>query len=52
MTAFGRGSVRTFLLTGLSAVAMTCAASLAFADPPAAGPSVPIAAEFRFSAFA
>src|ERR1700722_663150 len=32
MSAFGRGRVRTLLLTGLSAAAMACAASLGFAD--------------------
>jgi murein L,D-transpeptidase YcbB/YkuD len=37
MSAFGRGTVRTLLLTGLSAVAIACAASLGFADPPVAG---------------
>ena len=33
MSAFGRGTVRTVLLSGLSAVAIACAASFAFADP-------------------
>jgi L,D-transpeptidase YcbB len=33
MNAFGRARVRTVLLSGLSAVAIACAASLAFADP-------------------
>jgi L,D-transpeptidase YcbB len=33
MNAFGRGTVRTILLSGLSAVAVVCAASLTFADP-------------------
>ena len=37
MSAFGRGTVRTVLLSGLSAVAIACAASFAFADPPLAG---------------
>jgi len=37
MSAFGRGTVRTVLLSGLSAVAIACAASFAFADPPVAG---------------
>jgi L,D-transpeptidase YcbB len=32
MSAFGRGRVRTLLLTGLSAIAIACAASLGFAD--------------------
>src|SRR6202020_1074319 len=32
MNAFGRGRVRTVLLSGLSAVAIACAASFAFAD--------------------
>ncbi len=32
MSAFGRGTVRTVLLSGLSAVAIACAASFAFAD--------------------
>ena len=32
MNAFGRGTVRTVLLSGLSAVAIACAASFAFAD--------------------
>ena len=33
MSAFGRGRVRTVLLSGLSAVAIACAASFAFAAP-------------------
>jgi len=33
MSAFGRGTVRKVLLSGLSAVAIACAASVAFADP-------------------
>ncbi len=33
MNAFGRGTVRTVLLSGLSAIAIACAASFAFADP-------------------
>ncbi len=33
MSAFGRGTVRTVLLSGLSAVATACAASFAFAYP-------------------
>jgi L,D-transpeptidase YcbB len=37
MSAFGRGTVRTVLLSGLSAVAIAPAASFAFADPPVAG---------------
>jgi hypothetical protein len=37
MSAFGRGTVRKVLLSGLSAVAIACAASFAFADPPVAG---------------
>jgi hypothetical protein len=40
MRAFERRRVRTFLLSGLSALAMACAASLTFADPrPRLGPS-------------
>ena len=33
MNAFGRGTVRTVLLSGLSAIAIACATSFAFADP-------------------
>src|ERR1700733_2760157 len=32
MSAFGRGTVRTVLLSGLSAVGIACAASFSFAD--------------------
>ena len=42
MNAFGRARARTVLLSGLSAVAIACAASFAFADPflsPEAPPS-------------
>jgi murein L,D-transpeptidase YcbB/YkuD len=42
MSAFGRGSARAVLLSGLSAVAIACAASFALADPflaPEAPPS-------------
>jgi murein L,D-transpeptidase YcbB/YkuD len=42
MSAFGRARARTVLLSGLSAVAITCAASFALADPilsPEAPPS-------------
>jgi L,D-transpeptidase YcbB len=44
MNTFGRGSVRTVLLSGLSAVTIACAVSFAFADPlpylsPEASPS-------------
>jgi hypothetical protein len=43
MSAFGRARVRTALLSGLSAVAMACAASLAFADPwPILSPEAPL----------
>ena len=42
MSAFGRGTVRTVLLSGLSAVAIACAASFAFADPlPYLSPEAP-----------
>jgi len=41
MSAFGRGRWRTLLLSGLSAVAITCAASFAFAGTELA-PGVPI----------
>jgi L,D-transpeptidase YcbB len=42
MSAFGRGMVRTVLLSGLSAVAIACAASFAFADPsPFLAPETP-----------
>ena len=42
MNAFGRGRVRTVLLSGLSAVAIACAASFAFADPlPYLSPEAP-----------
>ncbi|HEY1887182.1 MAG TPA: hypothetical protein VGG86_14220, partial [Roseiarcus sp.] len=43
MSAFGRARVRTPLLTGLSAAAVACAASLAFADPsPILSPEAPL----------
>jgi hypothetical protein len=52
MSAFGRGTVRTVLLSGLSAVAITCAASFAFAgaqSPP--GPfGADLGAQMRTSA--
>ena len=42
MSAFGRVTVRTVLLSGLSAVAIPCAASFAFADPlPYLSPEAP-----------
>jgi L,D-transpeptidase YcbB len=42
MSAFERGRMRTLLLTGLSAVAMACASSYAFADPsPLLSPEAP-----------
>jgi L,D-transpeptidase YcbB len=42
MSAFGRARARTLLLSGLSAAAMACAASLAFADPsPILSPDAP-----------
>jgi L,D-transpeptidase YcbB len=42
MRAFGRVTVRTVLLSGLSAVAIACAASFAFADPlPYLSPEAP-----------
>src|ERR1700722_3280371 len=42
MSAFGRGTVRTVLLSGLSAVAIACVASFAFADPlPYLSPEAP-----------
>jgi murein L,D-transpeptidase YcbB/YkuD len=43
MSAFGRARVRTPLLTGLSAAAVACAASLAFADrSPILSPEAPL----------
>src|SRR5580692_5003138 len=52
MSAFGRGTVRTVLLSGLSAVAIACSASFAFADaqsPP--GPfGADLGAQMRTSA--
>jgi len=52
MSAFGRGTVRTVLLSGLSAVAIALVASFAFADPqPPPGPfGADLGAEMRASA--
>ena len=47
MSAFGRGTVRTLLLSGLSAVAIAFAASLAFADAQCRASPPDLAAEIR-----
>jgi murein L,D-transpeptidase YcbB/YkuD len=52
MSAFGRGMVRTVLLSGLSAVAIACAASFAFANPqpPLEPPAPGLSGEMRILA--